>query len=139
MVGVAVEPLLIYDQPHIKIYVHEDLEAVHLMWQGFALSAEFREAIEFSLEELISRGYHRMIADNRMAKAIDPLDQKWLYEEWFPKAIASGLRNSAVLTSTSNLNKYASDSISNAVNGDSFQACNFTDFDDACAWLKSCR
>ncbi|MFH2074831.1 MAG: hypothetical protein ABIJ57_05720 [Pseudomonadota bacterium] len=131
------ESALIYTSPHAKITYEAEIQALHLEWSGFTPSREFRQVIEISLSELKERDLYKMIADNRSAKAVDPGDQKWLTEDWFPRAIAAGFRYSAVIVSGSALNLYASDTISHDVISNLFRAQNFTNLEEAREWLSS--
>lgn len=86
-----------YDQPWCKVFYMPDLETVVLEWHGFASSKQFREACDASLELLAAKSAKLMLADNRMAKVVLAEDQKWMNEEWFPRAYSLGYRGSAVL------------------------------------------
>ena len=129
--------VLLYDKTYCKIFFHEDLQCVHLNWEGFATSEEFREACDFSLELLEQKQVSRMIADNTNSKAITPEDQKWLNEDWFGRAFAKGFRVSATIYSKNVFNKLALKNIVNNINGEVFTVQMFESFEDANVWIQS--
>ncbi|MBN2656836.1 MAG: hypothetical protein JXR86_07230 [Spirochaetales bacterium] len=125
----------LYENAHVRIFYKEELNAIYIKWIGFTPSGEFREACDRALIEMEKRKLSKMIADNRESKAVAPEDQRWLSEQWFPRAINSGFRHSAVLVSRSSLNRFATDRIREDVNGKNFEARDFHDLESAGQWL----
>ena len=79
-----------YDKNWCKIYYHEDVRCIRLVWDGFATSMQFREACNYSIELMEKKKAKYMIADNVNAKVVSAADQQWMGQEWFPKAYNKG-------------------------------------------------
>lgn len=80
-----------------------------------------------------------MIADNSKAKGISSDDEEWMTKDWFPRAIAAGFRNSAVIVGTDLFRTMAVTSIVNELDKDSFTAQYFDDFFKAKSWIRQLR
>ncbi|WP_375560180.1 hypothetical protein ACE193_21095 [Bernardetia sp. OM2101] len=131
--------MLFYDKKWCKIYYYEELSCVHLDWCGFAKSDQFKEACDFSLELLRDKKVNKMIADNTKSKVVSVEDQKWLMEDWFPRAYEAGYRTSAVVVSTDVFNKVAVKNIVNKMDKGKFVVQYFEKLDNAKIWIKKLK
>ena len=128
--------MLYYDKKWCKISYLEEASVVMLQWFGFASSEQFKEACNTSLELLIQKRSSKMIADNRESKVVGPGDQKWMNEEWFPKAYEKGYRASAVIVGQDLFNQVAVKRIVNEMDKGMFTVQFFTNLEDGKYWLK---
>ena len=72
--------------------------ALTMHWRGYGSSEAFRRANERILEALISGGTERILGDIEGLGQVSPTDQRWLSEDWIPRAIRAGLRRVALVT-----------------------------------------
>lgn len=128
--------VLHYDKKFCKIYYIETLKCVHLEWDGFAASEEFRDACNASLELLIKEGADKMIADNTKAKVVKNEDQQWMNEVWFPKAFGAGFRTSAVVVAKDIFRDMSVKKIVNDLDKNKFTVQFFPTYAEAETWIK---
>jgi hypothetical protein len=102
-----------------------------------AKSEGFIEACEYSLNLMIEKNIYKMIADNLKVSVVTRENQSWLAENWFPRAIASGFRFSAVVVPDDEFIKYTVKKIESRINNNLFTAQYFNSVDDAKVWLAS--
>lgn len=126
-----------YNKKHCQISYLEDVDCIYLKWIGFARVGAFKEACNFSLDLLINKETSKMMADNRLGKAIPQESQNWMNDIWFPKAFQAGYRTSAVIVSEDIFNDMAVKNIVNQMDKQKFSVQYFKDLDKAKEWLKS--
>ncbi len=126
-----------YDTPWCKIYYHVESHTVVLEWHGFASEENFRAACDASLALLEAKQTSKMLANNKDAKVVSPANQKWLNEEWFPKAYRAGYRTSAVVVSTNIFNEMTVKNIVNQMDAGKFTVQFFQEETQAFAWLQT--
>jgi hypothetical protein len=74
-----------------------ELKIVQVVWHGWADPVEFAAITEAGLRALSEHHGSRWLADCRDMKAVQQSDQDWLNDDWFPRALAAGLRRMAVV------------------------------------------
>ncbi|MCU0438307.1 MAG: hypothetical protein MUC49_10340 [Raineya sp.] len=127
---------LFYNKNHCKIYYIKEIECVYLDWHGFAMSEDFREACNFSLELMVKNKSSRMIADNSKAKVVIAADRDWMNEDWFPRAIVAGFKTSAVVVAQDIFRDISVKKIVNNLDSGVFTAQFFQDYESAYHWHK---
>jgi hypothetical protein len=120
----------------LKINYNKEIDAVVLEWITAPISSEFREGLTQGLELLKSTNAKNWIGDVRNLGAIDPDDQKWSNEEWFPLALSNGLKKMGVIISDDIFNQMSVDEIMSKVEGAGFASQYFDDIDKATQWMK---
>lgn len=128
--------VLSYNQKYCKIHYISESNCVHLDWEGYTTSEQFRDACNASLELLIKHRADKMIADNTKAKIVKGEDQQWMNDEWFPKAFAAGFRTSAVVVSTDIFRDMAVKKIVNGLDKNQFTVQFFTSLEEAKIWIQ---
>ncbi len=124
-----------YNRPHCQIYYLSDLKCVHLNWNGYANSENFREACNFSLELLAENKADKMIADNTKAKIVKQEDQTWMNEDWFLRAFGLGFRTSAVVVAKDIFRDLSVKKIVNELDKNLFTVQFFATLEDAKQWI----
>ena len=89
----------------VKLDYDKDLDAVIMEWTGFTGKEEFREANEEVLNLIRETGAKKIIGDLRNMKIINVNNQKWLYEDWLPRAVNEGLQYAALIESEDFFNR----------------------------------
>jgi hypothetical protein len=80
-------------------------KAVWVEWQGWANPHEFAETLEAGLVALVDHRGSCWLADCRGMKAIQQSDQEWIDRNWFPRALAAGMKRMATILPISGLAK----------------------------------
>ena len=118
-----------------NIYFDKDIDSVVMVWKGYSTSEQFREGTELMLNELISNGSSKVLADVREMVLIGMEDQRWLETRFLPRAIKFGFKKIAIITPRSYFNKVAIESVSYKVDKEKIAIQFFEGREDAIGWL----
>ncbi|HZF51667.1 MAG TPA: hypothetical protein VE093_23595 [Polyangiaceae bacterium] len=122
----AIEPVTVHwDAPS---------HAVLIRFRGFAEGEILHRPCDAVIDLLISRRSSRLISDSREMKAMTQEDQRWIDEDWRPRARIAGLRLSAVVVPKSVVAQLSLTAIAKKL--DDLQYGYFSELDEARKWLK---
>ncbi|HBI80706.1 MAG TPA: hypothetical protein DDY04_01835 [Bacteroidales bacterium] len=121
---------------HCKITVIDHVPCIKIKWFGFPPSEEFKKGCNTALDLLVKYSFTKILTDNREAKVFAVEDQKWLNNEWLPKAQALGYRGSATLLPDDPFITFAIKNITAKRDPKMFATKFFTDEKEALRWLK---
>jgi hypothetical protein len=79
------------------------LRAVYTEAQGWTDPSEMAALLEAGLQALTEHAGSRWLADGRNMKVVKQTDQDWIVQEFFPRALAAGLRRIALVIPKSRL------------------------------------
>ena len=132
---VAIE-MTYYSRPGVAV-VKWDVasKAAHMEWQGWANSAEDREANDAIILALRANRGSKLLGDSRGVKVIRQADQEWSNQDWFPRVLAAGLTRMALVIPASGLAKLNVDQILSRVPGTELDTAYFATLDEARLWL----
>jgi hypothetical protein len=82
---------VIYSDAVSTLYYDSSVPCSHIIWHGFASSADFRAACMRSLELMQARSLYKGISDARNLRIIGMADQQWFTEEFVPQVLSLGL------------------------------------------------
>ena len=127
-----------YD-PTFECNVSYDAEVpcVIMTWKGYATSPEFRDANERVLGEFKARNGSKMLCDVTNFVLIGSDDQRWLYEDWIPRAMAAGMRTCALVMPVFYFNRVAIENVVQRLDRQTLAVQHFSDREAARAWLVS--
>ena len=94
-----------WDSPHLTIHWDPDASCVHLEWKGFVHGEKGRTGLNMGLDFFKTKSTNRWLADTRQLRVVPEEDLKWINEDWFPRAIAAGVRRMALVVPESVLAK----------------------------------
>ena len=114
----------------------ESVPCVVMTWTGYAPGAPFRAANEAVLERIVKERATRILGDIEAVQITSPADQRWLSEDWLPRAAAAGLRHAALVTPAFELDHAPVRLIGESV-PPPFELEYFDDLDAARAWLRA--
>ena len=83
---------------------------------------------------MISKRSNKLISDTLQMKATTQEDQRWIDEDWRPRARAAGLRRNAVLLPKSVVAQLSLTAITKDI--DFFEFGYFSNLDEAHRWLS---
>ena len=72
-------------------------QMVHVEWKSSVNGSQLRTAIERGVVALSKNHGSRWLADCQSLGPISEEDQEWLDQDWFPRALAAGLRRMAIV------------------------------------------
>lgn len=122
---------------HCRIEVLVDVPCLKIKWIGLPSSDEFRKGCNTALELMRKHAIVKVLTDNTEAKVFAVEDQRWLNEEWLPRAQALGYRCSAVLVENNPFVTFAVKNIMAKRDPKKFTSKFFTDEQEALEWLKT--
>lgn len=104
-------------------------------WAG---SDTVKESLDKGLELVRAKHATRWLADCRDMAVLPPDIQKWLIDDWWPRALAAGFRWLALLLPKSTITKMAIDvSLRPSREAVQSETRYFGDVDEARAWLQA--
>ncbi|WP_340400642.1 hypothetical protein [Paenibacillus sp. FSL H8-0079] len=130
--------MVYFESPQAKVTLNEEIKAVVMELKGFVQGEQYRTPLEKVLELLEQKKYNKILFDNINSSAIPPVDQNWVSQDWFPRAIQNGLKYSASVTpekpvAKSNMNRILS-------NMDIHPTIKqFNSFEEAMEWLSEVK
>jgi hypothetical protein len=101
-----------------SIHYDAQLQAVRMVWNGYATSEQFRAGTELMLETLAANKAHKVLADLRAMELIGTNDQHWLENNFVPRAIEKGFRELAIVQPEAYFTKVSVESVSYKVEND---------------------
>ncbi|MDX9848217.1 MAG: hypothetical protein RBT74_14640 [Tenuifilaceae bacterium] len=123
---------------HCRVSFIAAIGCAKIEWLGMPTSDEFRLGCNAVLNILKENGLSKVLVDNSAATLFTVADQRWLNEDWLPRAERLGYRYSAtVLGNTDAFVKFAAQSIASKRDNSKFISKFFKTVDDAVEWLSS--
>ncbi len=87
------------DNPICSLSYDETFRYVTIVWRRYATSAQYRFIHETIIQMLVQYQASKILGDNSDLPVVHAEDQKWIVEDWMPRARAAGLK--AVATNAS--------------------------------------
>jgi len=107
-----------------------------LTWKGFIPSAEYREALDRSLEIAKTQKISKWISDLRLMKVIRVNDQEWASTDWLSRAVLAGCYSKqAVIMADDVFAQASAQKILTTVQNKQIEIQNFTKIEEAKTWL----
>ena len=125
------------DAPHASIRWDCGGQWVIIEWKAWANSSEYRAAHETVLLALHENRASRNLIDATQARVVSDEDQKWLIENWIPRATAAGRRWTAVVMPKSALARTISENIDKRPRSSITKVEYFESVEEAAAWLST--
>jgi len=110
-------------------------EIILMQWHGYATSSQFRAICESMLQLMKEHNIWRVLADTTHMKMISMEDQKWLDNEWLPRAIAAGYEKCAIIVSPDYFTRVTVDSVVSKIDQNQLEIRYFDDVSAAREWL----
>jgi hypothetical protein len=131
--------MIVFDQRYLTIHWDDDLGAVWMEWREFIDGEAFRDGLDRGLALLVKNRSSKWLADLRSLGPVSLEDQKWSNEDWFPRALASGLRTMAVVVPRKVVAKMSVHTIMSKVDDKNLTTAHFGDLGLARSWLRAQR
>ena len=111
------------------------LRAVHIEAQGWANTTEGRAVLDAAIRALTEHNGSRFLYDGLNMKVIKQEDQDWIAQDWMPRALAAGLRHTAMVVPKSGLAMMNVDDIAASVPDNESDVRYFSSVAKARQWL----
>jgi hypothetical protein len=127
---------LYYRSQRFEVLWDEASLAVVCGGEGFVEGEELRTGMNKGLELLVKKRSSRWLAEMKNRKVHTDEDQRWIVEDWTPRAAAVGLRSSAFVLPTSVVSKMSLKRMNQVVAERSLEIGYFDDLEEARRWLR---
>jgi len=125
------------ETPYILIRWDAEGGWVYVQWKAYAASAEYRAAQELVITALRENHGSRNLIDSKDSRVVTEADQRWLIEDWMPRAAAAGRRWTAIVLPTSPLGRTIAENIDKHPRSVNTEVAHFETVEDAAAWLST--
>jgi hypothetical protein len=132
----------IKDNPICSVYIDQSVPCVVVSWRRYATSTQLRYIHETILHMLERHGATKVLGDDTSLPTIHEEDQRWIVENWIPRAIAAGLKVAASKKPASHFGRISVDNIRaviRSIAAENLLIRAFDDIDAARRWLQSVR
>lgn len=126
----------IADNPICCVSYDESIPAVFVDWRSYATSTQLRFIHERVLELIEEHRATKILGDVSQLPTVHAEDQKWIIENWMPRAKAAGLRAAAARHPKAYFGRLAVSTLFSAMSAD-VAARSFKRLDDARRWLET--
>ena len=124
-----------YDNPICKLSYNKNVNCIEVVWRKYATSPQLRYVYELILCMLVQYSVSKILGDYTDLPIIHAEDQRWIVEQWLPRALAAGLKAAASVISMTFFGQVAIGAIQSALARE-VQVRNFRDVQSARRWLK---
>lgn len=124
-------------RPDFTCAVSFDAETpcIVMHWRGYATKAQFRAGNERVLEAIRTHRSDRLLGDIVDFVLIGAEDQRWLNDNWIPRAIEAGLRRVALVQPSFYFNRVAVESVMEKLDPAKLDVGYFSELAAARSWL----
>jgi hypothetical protein len=124
-----------YNNPICKLFYNKEVQCIEVAWRKYATSPQLRYIHEIILCMLVQHNVIKILADNRDLPIVHAEDQRWIVQQWLPRARTAGLKAAASVISMTFFGRLAIGAIQSAFARE-VQVRNFRDVESARSWLK---
>lgn len=83
------------DNPICSLFYDETIRCITIVWRRYPTSAQLRFVHEAMIQMLVQYNTNKILGDDSDLPIIHAEDQKWISEDWLPRAKAAGLKAAA--------------------------------------------
>jgi hypothetical protein len=128
--------MIYLDEPWLTVSWDEYCQAIRLEWKMYVEGEQAFKGLEAGLALLHRKRTSRWLADVRHLGPVRQVDQQWINNDWFPRAISGGLRYMATVTPRSAIARMSVRQIMSKVNEVDVINSFFDDLEQARNWLR---
>ena len=95
-----------FESEACDIYFNQKLNCVQTLWKGdFSGGQGFHTILNEIINLLEKKKVGLIVADTRKMKLISTADQKWIIEDWYPRALKAGFYCQALIVTVNTFNE----------------------------------
>jgi hypothetical protein len=137
MSTISAKKTIILHEEYVTVEYHASLQAVALHWHLPPSSAELRHALNVGLRTVEDKKAPNWVGNTAKLGAIDPDDQTWINEAWFPQLLVKGVKNMAVVVSEDIFGQMSIEDIMGHIDlSTGFESRYFQDVNEAFDWIE---
>jgi hypothetical protein len=85
------------DNPVCTVRYHRDVPCISVQWKAYATSSQLRYIHECLIRLLEKHGVSKILGDDAGLVGIAVADQRWILQDWIPRAMAAGLKSAVCI------------------------------------------
>jgi hypothetical protein len=124
------------DNPICALSYDETIRCVTVVWRKYATSAQLRFVHEAIIQMLAQHEANKILGDDSDLPIVHAEDQKWIAEDWMPRAKAAGLKAAASKVSLAFFGKLSIGSIQSRLASE-IAVKAFPNIHQARTWLRA--
>lgn len=124
------------NNPICSIFLDGNVRCITVAWKRYATSTQFRFVHESLIHLLSKYQVSKLLCEDTALPTIHLEDQRWIIEDWLPRAAAAGLGAVASRRPEAYFARIAVENIRAAISGTVTMRC-FDELDAARQWLDS--
>lgn len=126
-----------FDDFYYGLAYDASINSVVMVLKGYFNSHLFREITENLLRLIVRHKVNKVLADTTHMNLIGAEDQKWLNEDFLPRAIKQGYKTCAMIKSKYHFGRISLQAIADKMDKSAFDLQFFDEKDSAIVWLKN--
>lgn len=127
------------DLDFLLIHWDDSIKSVVMTWKKFARGDHFRNGLNEGVNLIKEKGGLNWLADLRDLGTVTNEDQQWSNEDWYPRAIAAGIRYMAIIMPKSYVSTLSVKNILTKVEDIEIETQYFDSVEEAKHWLGGKR
>lgn len=128
---------LYYQSPRFRVFWDQTIPAVVGGGEGFVDGEELRTGMDKGIELLAKKRASKWLAEMSQRRVHAEKDQRWIVEDWTPRAAAAGLRYTAFVLPASVVATMSLKRMNQVVAERTLEIRYFDDLGEARRWLTS--
>ena len=125
-----------FESEACNIYFNPKLNCAHTVWKGDYAGGQGLHTILNEIVKLLEKKEVGLIvADARKMKLISTADQKWIVDDWYPRALKAGFYCQALIVTEATLNEMTIKQIVDVYDDNKVRTKYFKSYDEAEAWV----
>lgn len=122
------------DEHYVLVQLDEEHKIIEIIWKKFAMSRQYREAIETAYQAILEHNVVGWLSDLSNASVVAMEDQHWMKNVMIPKGVAAGISKVAIVEAKDIFSQKFVRSIEASM--ENFASAHFPTIEDAREWLK---
>lgn len=128
---------IIFSSDECDIFYNTHLHIVQTFWKGVYVSDEpLRRILNEIIIVLELKKASIIIADAREMYVINPNDQEWILNSWYPRAVKAGFRYQGLILNKDTFSELAVKTISNQYDASTVTTQYFSSPSEALDWVR---
>lgn len=128
--------MISFDEPFLTITWEPEDRIICAQWKDQVGGEVMRRGLDAGLALIVEKRARRWLVDSRRLDAIDPVDVKWVNDNWIPRAVAAGLQSMAFVLARKIVMQLTMKSFIARIDERELANAYFDDLDAARTWLR---
>jgi hypothetical protein len=122
---------------YCSMYLDKSNDCNYVQWEGFSSVEDVKLALEEALKLIQGNGCPKIINDTTKSTGPWSGANEWIVTNWSPRALAAGLRKSALILSPNVFSAMSAQQLEEKHDLNGLEFSSFKDKDSALGWFNS--